>query len=316
MWADCGTLLLGTVLLLFGTDSLANGVSGLISRRLTESYLFSLAGSIVAALAPLLAVLIAALLTNQTAVAFGGIVGGAIAQLGLLLGLAALLAPLLTRLKVFALINPMLIGAVVLAWLLSLDHAYSMLDGGILVLAFIVVLVVIVRSVSRERVAAKVIFDQPSRTFGSGLLALRLILGTVLLGLGAWRLLVGAGGLAATLTLNPLIVGLLLAGPAVALAGAPTAILAARRGRGDFALGQALFGALSAILLLLGVLALAHPLAIPASMPRFELPVLFTLALAIYPMMRSDGKLSSREGLVLVMAWLVFLIIEGWLTFA
>ncbi len=316
MWADVGTLLLGTVLLLFGTDSLANGVSGLLARRLTESYLFSLAGSMVAGLAPLLAVVIAALLMNQTEVAFGGIVGGAIAQLGLLLGLAALLAPLLARLKVFALINPMLIGAVVLVWVLGFDHAYSMLDGGILVLAFIVALVVIVRGVSRERVAAKVIFDQPSRAFGTGLLALRLIVGTILVGLGAWRLLVGASGLAATLTLNPLIVGLLVAGPAVVLAGAPTALLAARRGRGDFALGQTLFGALAAILLLLGVLALAHPLALPASLPRFELPVLFTLALAIYPMMRSDGKLSSREGLLLVLAWLIFMIVEGWLTFA
>ena len=315
MWAESGTLLFGTVLLLFGTDSLANGVSGLLARRLNESYLFSLAGSMVAALAPLLAVVIAALLMNQTEVAFGGIVGGAIAQLGLLLGLAALLAPLLARLKVFALINPMLIGAVVLAWVLSLDHAYSMLDGGILVLAFVVVVIAIVRGVSRERVAAKVIFDQPSRSFGAGLLALRLLLGTILLGLGAWRLIAGASGLAAGLTLNPLIIGLLVAGPAVALAGAPTAFLAARRGHGDFALGQALFGALSAILLLLGVLALVHPLAIPASLPRFELPVLFTLALAIYPMMRSDGRLSSREGLVLVLAWLIFLIVEGWLTF-
>jgi cation:H+ antiporter len=149
----------------------------------------------------------------------------------------------------------MLIGAVVLVWVLGFDHAYSMLDGGILVVAFVVVLIVIVRGVARERVAAKVIFEQPSRAFGAGLLALRLIVGAILLGLGAWRLLVG-------------------------------------------------------------VLALAHPLALPASLPRFELPVLFTLALAIYPMMRSDGKLSSREGLLLMLAWLIFMIVEGWLTFA
>ena len=316
MWADSGTILLGTVLLLFGTDSVVNGVSGLLARRVAESYLYSLLGSMVAGLAPLLAVVIAALLMKQTELAFGGIVGGAIAQLGLLLGLAALLAPLLARLKVFALINPILIAAVILAWALGFDHAYSMLDGGILVLAFVVVVVVIVRGVSRERVAAKVLFDQAPPTFGAGLLALRLMVGAILLGLGAWRLLVGAGGLATALMLNPLIIGLLVAGPAVALAGAPTALLAARRGRGDFALGQALFGALSAILLLLGGLALAHPLAIPASMPRFELPVLFTLALAIYPMMRSDGELSRREGLLLVFSWLVFAIVEAWLTFA
>jgi cation:H+ antiporter len=315
MWADVGTILLGSVLLLFGTDSLVNGVSGLLARRVSESYLFSLAGAIVAGLAPLLALVAAGLIVGQSGLAVGGIIGSAIAGLGLLLGLAALSAPLLARLKVFAWINPALIAAVILVWVLGIDHDYSAIDGAILLVAFVVVAILIGRAVSRERVAAKRLFDQAPPTFGAGLLLLRIFVGLVLLGLGAWRLMIGSSGLAATLVVNPLIIGLLVLGPVSVLAGAPTAVLAARRGRGDFALGQALFGAMSAILLVLGAFSVIHPLAIPASMLRVELPVLLTLAVAIYPMMRSDGELSSREGLLLLLAYFAFASIEIWLTF-
>lgn len=316
MWADSGTILLGTVLLLFGTDSLVNGVSGLLARRHSESYLFSMVAAFTAALAPLVALAAAALVLDETDLALGGLIGAAIAQLGLLLGLSALTAPLLARLKVFALVNPALIVAVVLVWVLSLDHELSSLDGGILLLAFLVVTVVIVIGVTRERSAAKILFDTPPPTFGPLLLLLRLLVGAGLLGLGAWRLVVGSSGIASGMILNPLIIGLLIAGPACALAGAPTAVLAARRGRGDFALGQALLGALTAILLVLGGLALIHPLALPASIVRLELPVLFAIALAVYPMMRSDGELTSREGGVLLLAWLAFIAIEIGLFFA
>lgn len=316
MWADSATILLGTVLLLFGNDSLVNGVSGLVARRVGESYLVSMAAACTAALVPLIALVAAALTLDTTDLALGGLLGASIAQLGLLLGLAALLAPLLARLKVFALVNPALIAAVVLVWALGFDHALSALDGGILLLAFVVVVVVIARGIARERSAAKLMFDEPPPNFAPLLLLLRLVVGAVLLALGAWRLVDGSSGLAAGMNLNPLIIGLLVAGPACALSGAPTALLAARRGRGDFALGQALLGALSAILLVLGGLALIHPMALPASMAWLELPVLFAMALAVYPMMRSDGALSSREGGVLLLAWLAFIAIEIGLIFA
>ena len=316
MWADAGTILLGSVLLLFGTDSLVNGVAGLMARRRAEAWAFALGGALVAALAPLLALVIAALYLDQPELALGSILGGAIAQIGLLLGLSALIAPLRARLKLMAWMSPALILAVVLVWGLGLDHAYSRSDGGILLLVFAVLVGVGMRTAGRERVAAKALLDDPAQIFPLPLLLLRLLVGAVLLGLGGWRLLVGSSGVAGALTLNPLIAGLLIAGPLIALAGAPTALLAAHRGRGDFALTQALFGALAAILLVLGIYVVIHPLALASSVGRIELPVLFTLALAVYPMMRSEGELSRGEGLVLMLAWLAFLGMEIGLTFA
>ncbi|MEO8010448.1 MAG: sodium:calcium antiporter, partial [Dokdonella sp.] len=131
---------------------------------------------------------------------------------------------------------------------------------------------------------------------------------------GAWSLVLGSIGIATATMINPLIVGLVGLGTVTALASLPAAISASRRGRGEFALGQALLGALCNLLLLLGVLAITRSPAIEPSLSRFELPALFALALAIYPMMRNDGQLSSREGTVLVMASIAFMAAELWLS--
>ncbi|HQV73777.1 MAG: hypothetical protein IPH99_07600 [Xanthomonadales bacterium] len=316
MWADTGTILLGGVLLVFGADSLAQGVAGLLVRNSGQSWLRALAAAAVAALAPLLAIAIAAVLVGRAELAAGAALGGAIAQLGLLLALAALAAPLRVHVPALAGLNPALIGAVVLAWLLGLDHAYSRLDGGIMLLAFVAVAALLARCIWRQRSLAQSFSDAPAPGFGTSRSLLRLLVGGILVGLGAWRVLVGTSSLAATILLNPMILSLLVLGPVSAVAGAPTAILAARRGHGEIALAQALFAALAATLLLFGGVVLAHALAIPASIWRFELPILLTLAVAIYPMMRSDGELSRREGAVLLLAWLGFLAIELWLSFA
>jgi len=316
MWAEFGNILLGAVLLLFGTDSLGNGIAGLSARRTTESHAVAWAGALAAAVVPALAVIVAAVIFDKPELAVGSMFGASIAQLGLLLGLAALVAPLLSRLRSLAWLNAALLVAILLVAVLSIDPLYSRLDGAILLVAFIVATVLFLRVVGTERLAARTLFAQAPRQFGVPMLMLRVLLGLALLGLGSWRLVIGGSAVAVGLNWNPLIAGLILLGPAIALAGAPAALSAARRGYGDLAVGQTFFGALAALLLLLGGLAAWHPLAASPSLIRVEIPGLLALAAAVYPMMRSDGALSRREGGVLLTAYLLFVVVEIWLTHA
>lgn len=310
MWAESGNILLGFVCLLLGTDSLANGVSGLLVRQRVRAYPASLVAAGAAAFLPIVALCVAAATMAEPELALGGLFGGAIAQLGLLLGLAALAAPLLSRLNVLNWINPILLGAVVLVWALGFDQTYSSIDGWILLLAGVLAVVLIVRSAATERVAAAALFEQAPRVFGLPILLVRLLVGLLLLGLGAWRLVIGSSGLSTILAINPLILGLLVCGPASALAGVPLAVAAARRGHGETALAQALLGASLSLLLVLGALALWQPMPVSSSLMHFELPALFALGLAVYPMMRSDGELSRREGSVLLVCYALVVVIE------
>jgi cation:H+ antiporter len=74
-------------------------------------------------------------------------------------------------------------------------------------------------------------------------------------------------------------------------------------------LGMWIFGAL----LLAGGLALWQPVGAPRSLQHIEIPALIALAVAIYPMMRSDGELSRREGVILLVAQAIFVFAEVWL---
>lgn len=314
MLGDIGTFLLGAVLLLLGIDALVKGITAGLARRASAGFAVVLAATVLNALLPAAIVAGAAAWRGQSALALGSIVGGAVAQLGLALGLAALVAPLVVRLKVFAQINPALLIAIMLVAALAFDRHVDAFDGVILLAAFVVVVIIVVRAARAERVAARALFSDTLPDVAVPLLLVRMTVGAALAGYGAWCLVAGSINMAAQAGWNPMIVGLLALGAVTALAGAPAAISSARRGRGDFAVGQALLGALCNLLLLLGAYALWQPLT-PALL-RFELPALFALALAVYPMMRSDGELSRREGLVLLCAYVLFLIAELWLTSA
>lgn len=313
MWIDLGNILLGTLLLLLGSDSLANGVAGLLARRYGERAPAALGGAFTAAVMPACALTVGAMLARQPDLALGGLIGGAIAQLGLMLGLVAVMAPLLARLKTVSWANPLLLGAIVLAAALGFDQTLGRVDGLLLLGAFAAVAFTLVRAANSERAASRALFSDAPPIAGMFLLALRIGIGLALIALGGWRLVPGVLGLATQLAVAPLIIGMLVLGPASALAGVSTALGAARRGHGEFALVQGLGGALGNLLLLLGALALWRDVSLPASLGRIEFPLLFALALAIYPMMRSDGELSRREGGVLLATFVLIVATEVWL---
>ncbi len=310
---EFGMFVLGAVLMLLGTDSLAKGVAAALARRQSGGYAFGVWAAALNALLPAALVAGIAAWLGARDLAVGAVVGGAIAQLGLVLGLAALVAALHVRIRAFAWIAPMLVAAVILLGVLAFDGRLSAVDGGLLVAAFVAAAIVIARAAGREREAARALFDGSARTLAPGLVVVRIVLGAALAGYGAWLLARAGIGIAGAAHWNTLIVGLIALGAVSALASAPAALAAARRGHGDFAVAQALLGAMCNILLVLGVLALCHTLELPPSLLRFELLALFALALAVYPMMRSDGELSRREGLALIVTWFLFIVVEWWL---
>ena len=111
-----------------------------------------------------------------------------------------------------------------------------------------------------------------------------------------------------------MVIGLTVLGATTALASVPPTLIAAKRGQGDFAIGHA-FGAVIGSLLLLGrrARAVRRRSAAPRSLQHIEIPWLIALGVAIYPMMRSDGELSRREGAILLIAYALFLIGEAWM---
>lgn len=316
MWMQCGSVALAFVMMLLGADSFANGLAGLSVRRDGAAHRSAWFAAIAAAVVPMAAVAATALWFGQGELLLGGLVGTAIAELGLVLGLAACMAPLKARMPSLAWLHGLVLIAIVLFGALGIDARYSRMDGGILLGASVLVVVLVARAMRGERAAVRALFEQPMRQFGLPMLVLRLLVGVALLGFGSRWLVQAGAALATGLDVTPLLIGLLVIGPATALAGGLSALTAGRRGQGEFALAHVQVASLACLLLLPGLILLRTTLTSGASLSQIELPALLAMAVAIYPMMRSDGELSRREGGVLLAAFALFVCIELWLALA
>jgi len=314
MLAQVGSFVLGAALLLLGADSFVRGLSGLALRSGMGGYGVGLASTAFGALVPSLAVTLAAGYARQPELALGGLIGGSIAQIGFVLGVCALTAPLRARLKLFAWANPALIAAIALLWMLTLDARLGVVDGVILIVAYIAVVVLVGRAARAENQDVQ---NEIAAATGTSMLvwrdALRLVIGVVILPFAAVWLVQGAIAFSTQGGLSPLVIGLTALGFATALASVPPTVVAAQKGQGDFAIGHAFGAVIGSVLLLAGGLALWQATGAARSLQHIEIPALFALAVAIYPMMRSDGELSRREGVILVAAYALFLLGECWL---
>jgi len=111
------------------------------------------------------------------------------------------------------------------------------------------------------------------------------------------------------LGMAPLLTGLIVVAIGTALPEAAAAVVAARRGQGDMVVGHVVGSSLFNLLVVVGGMGAFRATPLPASFPRFEVPAALAFALALYPMLRGDLRISKGEGIVLVVAfaaWLVF----------
>ena len=303
--------LLGLLLLALGGDSIVKAVSGLAQRFGASPFTAGLLLLGVTTSLPELAVNARALAVGQPELALGNAVGSSIANLGVTLALAAIAAPLLLRARLQTVLWWSLLAAAALLILFGLDGRLVRWEGGVLVAGFIVMQVVLLRRGGREsaEVQAAIAESALSRT-SLPLDILRVLIAALTLYWGA-RLVVGAAAdFGTALGWTPLLVGLLPVAIGTALPEVAAAIAAARRGHGDMVLGHVLGSSAVNLLLVIGAMAMLQPLALPASFVRLELPALLAFALVLYPMLRGDLKINRGEGVILLVAFVGWLVLE------
>ena len=306
-----GLFALGLLALALGGDSIVKGASGLAQhfgiRPFTAGLLLVAFGTSV----PELAVNLRAIGDGQTHLALGNAVGSNIVNLGLTLGVAALVAPLLLRARMLVPLLVLLAVASLALIVFGLDGYISRIEGGVLLLGFLASTAFLLRHGRREaeEVQADIAAFAATRS-GLGLNALRIVIAMVLLSFGARWVVSGGLGLGQAWGMSPLMVGLLPVAIGTALPEVAGAIAAARRGRGDMVAGHVIGSSLFNLLAIVGGMAAFQPLALPASFVRFELPAVLVLVLLVYPLLRSDRQVSRQEGAILCLAFVAWVALE------
>ena len=311
MFEAIGWCLLALLLLALGGDSILKGASGLSRRLGLSSFATGLLLVAFGTSIPELAVNVRALFVGSQSLALGNAIGSNIVNFGLTLGLAALAAPLVVRWRALAPLLVCLIVATIALIALGYDGVLTRVEGGLFVVAFVVVVAIGLAFERRESPELHATLSgYLSTDTGLGRNLLRFALGGVFLWFGAKLLVQHAPVVGLGWGLTPLMTGLIVVAIATALPEAVAAVSAARRGQGDIVVGHVVGSSVFNLLIVVGGMAAVRDLPIPASFVRFELPAALAAALLLYPMLRKDLKISRAEGGVLLVAFVAWVAFE------
>lgn len=250
--------------------------------------------------------------------AVGHIVGANVASVGLVLGLAALVRPLVARGKLFQTALPVALAATALFWFLAREGRaaeFGRVQAGVLLAAGVGAVVLLVRAARAEPDDVKAEFAGavPARmpVWVAGALALA---GVAALAGGAVLCASEVRGAAEHLnvTRRVLVLGDTLCAFATALPAAGAAALTARRGRGDLALALAVGPVIFNLLFAAGAVAMVQPLVIDEPLILQVVPVMALFALLLVPVYANGLTVPRWEGALLLVAYAGFISWQVW----
>jgi cation:H+ antiporter len=299
---------LGGALLAGGAELLVRGASRLAVAGGISPLVVGLTVVAFGTSAPELAVTLDAALVGEADVALGNIVGSNIANILLILGLSAAVAPLAVAPRLVRLEVPLMIGASVLVLLLALDGRVGRLEGLLLFAGLVAYLVIAVRHSRRQQAAVQAEAQDAlvelgladtRRRRGEWLLdVLSALAGLGLLVLGADWLVAGAVAAAAAVGISELVIGLTVVAVGTSLPELATSVMATLRGEREIAVGNAIGSNLFNLLCVLGLGGALAPagLAVPRAAVTFDLPVMIAVAVACLPIFFTGHRIARGEG--------------------
>jgi len=301
----------GLALLVLGADVLVRGASRLSLRLGVAPLVVGLTVVSFGTSAPELAISIKAALDGQTDLAMGNVVGSNIFNILFILGLSALVAPLVVDRQLVRQEVPILVGLSMLVAWLAMDGRIGRFDGAVLVALLVGYSLLLYRQGSRARPAD---VSDPLLPVATGGVADRLpvqlgmiVLGLVMLVFGSRWLVEAAVTFAAMLGISPLVVGLTIVSAGTSLPEVATSVIAAMRGEREIAVGNALGSCIFNLVCVLGISAMVAPsgLGVAPGLLSFDLPVMIAVSVACLPVLFTGHLIARWEGAMLL-AYYVF----------
>lgn len=270
--------------------------------------------------APELAVSVQAGLEHRPHLAVGNVVGSNIANVLLILGLSAAIAPLAVQAQVVRREVPIGIAAALAVAALAADGRIGRLDGALLTAAMVGYTVYVVRESRRETRAVRREYAEgipaPTPPYGAASLLVEVgavVAGLGLLVLGARWAVAGAVAGGQALGVSEAVIGLTVVAVGTSLPELAASVVASLRGQRDIAVGNAIGSNLYNLLAILGIASLVTPggLLVAPGILRFDLPVMIAVATACLPVFFVGRRLDRWEGVLFLGYYAAYL---TWLT--
>ena len=313
--------ILGLVLLVGGAEIMVRGAARLAAAVGVSSLVIGLTVVAFGTSAPELAVSIQAGLIGQADLAVGNVIGSNIANILLILGASALVAPLLVNPQLVRLDLPLVIAASVAMYVLGRDGRLTQAECLLLFLGLVAYVVYSIWHSRRENKTA----DEVAELIGgqshySGRYILQnigmVVAGLVLLVVGADWLVDSAVEFAQFLGISELVIGLTVVAFGTSAPELATSVVAVIRGERDIAVGNVIGSNLFNILSVLGIAGAVTSggLAVSAQAIRFDIPFMTVVAVICFPLFYKNYRISRWEGAIFLgyyIAYTAYLILEA-----
>jgi len=291
-------IVVGLAILVWSADRFVDGAAAIAQHMGVSNLIIGITVVGFGTSAPEIAVSVIAVLEDVPGIAVGNAIGSNIANIGLILGITALLAPISVSSGLIRSEYPLLFGATaVLVWCLY-DLQLDRLDGFLLLGLLVVIMAYMIRSHRNTKVEKETPDgdEDDDRSMSDKAAWLWVLLGLVLL-IGSSRMLVwGASNIALSLGVSELVIGLTIVALGTSLPELAASIASLKKSIADMAIGNVIGSNLFNSLAVVGIPPLIHGFDVDTAALHRDLPVMVFITLLLFAMSFGGNQRLNQIG--------------------
>jgi len=293
----------GLTMLYFGAEWLVKG-SITISNKLGVSQL--VIGLTVVAFGtstPELAVSVSSAMQGLSDVALGNVVGSNIVNIGAILGVSAIINPIIVSKSAIRKQVPIMIGISFLLLAIILDGKIDLIDGVLLVVGIIVFTWYSYRSSKKDTDIEEILVSKTLQKNVFSKSIVFMIAGLLLLTGGSFLTVDNAVIIGASFGISELFMGLTIVAIGTSLPELITSVVAARKGHADLSVGNIVGSNIFNIMAILGISSLISGITVSEKV-LVDVGIMLAFSLVLIPIMRSGFVISRKEGVFLIAGYI------------
>ncbi len=310
-------LIVGLFFLWWGADLMVKNASRFASALGVSPVLIGLSIVSVGTSTPELVVSIVAAVQKSAGISVGNIIGSNIANIGLILGIGAMITPLKVKASWIRREVPyMILVTTIFAVEAFRGYELTRLDGSVLILLLILFVVYLGRYALKEMSDFKELQEELHLNGNNpkyvttwkklGYLLLSLV-GLVILIVGSDWTVSSGKIIARQMGVSDMVIGLTIIAVGTSLPELATTIVGTLRGETDLVVGNVIGSNIFNLVLIGGIVSVIQPIPLEPGLININLPFLMVLSVLLLPLMRIRYNINRLEGFFLVAAYALFL---------
>jgi cation:H+ antiporter len=324
MWFNVFLFVAGLAALVIGADVLVRGAAKLALSFGISPLVVGLTIVALGTSAPEMAVSTGAVLNGQTDIAVGNVVGSNIFNVLVVLGLSALITPLVVHLQIIRQELPIMMGAAVLLLVMGWDGNIAWYEAALFLVLTVLYTVFLIVQSRRETAASTAEYDAEIQPAAPGAWDAKLpvqigliVAGFALLVLGSDWLVSSAVFFARSLGVSDVVIALTIVAAGTSMPEVATSVMAAFKGERDIAVGNVVGSCIFNVLGCIGLSGLAAGatgLVLAPSVMAVDIWVMLAVTLACLPIFLSGREIARWEGgvfLAYYAAYVTYLILDS-----